>query len=162
MKSPLPAGGESVGFLWTPLLTKNADAKHRLCEARVRGRCRESELYGYTLSPAERPPHPTLSPHAGRGRPRQEHACPPPPQKQKTSGCSATTPRQRGAAAALCKSTRATPMWARSAARATTVLKDLPCTTCAIRRRRKKSANSARRPASIATSCASSATICST
>ena len=92
-----------------------------------------------------------------------EPKCPPPlPKKQKISGCSATMPRRPGAAAAWCRFTRATPMSARSAARATTARKASPCTTCAIRRSRKKSANSARRPASIATSCASSATICST
>jgi len=39
--------------------------------------------------------------------------------------------------------------------------KALPCMTCAIRQSRKRSANSAHRPACIATSCASSATICS-
>ena len=59
------------------------------------------------------------------------------PKKQKTSGCSATTPRQRGAAAAWCRCTRATPMSARSAARATTARKVSPCTMCAIRKTEK-------------------------
>src|SRR5580704_1058234 len=45
--SPLPPRGE------------------RSSETRVRGPLRESELL--RPSPAERPPHPTLSPHAGRG-----------------------------------------------------------------------------------------------
>ncbi len=70
--------------------------------------------------------------------------------------------RRPGAAAAWCRCTRATPMSARSAARASTARKASPCTTCAIRESRKRSANSARRRACIATSCASSATICST